>query len=78
MMKKAMRFLFNIPGKSFWAILNIVLITLIYLFAAFPTAIVLWVRSRDEDSNLRQDLKDLWTQYVNDMECVFKEMIEND
>ena len=77
-MKSVMRFLFNIPGKSSWAILNVIFMTFAYLFVGMPATIVEWVRSEDEDADLKEDLKDLWGEYSYDMMSLFEDAIKND
>jgi hypothetical protein len=76
-MKKVIKFLFNIPGKSFWAIMNVIMMTSVYFFIGMPATIVEWVQSTDEDSDLKEDLKDLWGEYTHEMGSIFSEAIND-
>lgn len=78
MMKKTMRFLFNIPGKSFWAICKVVGLTLGFIFVGIPAVIVDWVQSTDEDNSLKEELMDLWGECTHEVSLVMSEAIKNE
>lgn len=78
MMKKAIKFLFNIPGKSFWAICKVVGLTLAFIFVGIPAVIVDWVQSADEDISLKEELMDLWEEYTHEVYLIMSEAIKND
>lgn len=78
MMKKAIKFLFNIPGKSFWAICKVVGLTLGFIFVGVPAVIVDWVQSTDEDSSLKEELTDLLVELSREVSLIMSEAIKND
>lgn len=77
MIKKAMRFLFNIPGKSCRAIGEIILLTLIVIFIGTPTIIVDWVLS-ENDYDIEKEFKELCSFYKDGVSDAFAGAIEND
>lgn len=78
MIKKAIKFLFNIPGKSFWAICKVVGLTLGFIFVGIPAVIVEWVQSPNENISLKEELTDLWREYVREISIFISEAIDNE